>query len=534
MSQQVSTSSSDASEASFERLFGELASRFVKLPASDIDAALEDALRQVVECFDFDRSTLGQFEAEEPSNLRITHSWAREGFQAMDARRAQSLGGLAALVERVQRGETTAFSSVEDLPPQARDRVAASGLRSNLMLPLEVGEQVVGALGFGLFRREQNWEPQIVQRLRWVADLFSSVLARQRYDVEVRALTARLQAENVYLREEIANTHGFREIIGQSAPLQGALYKVEQVAPTDAPVLILGETGTGKELFARAVHDHSPRRDRPLVKVNCAALPATLIESELFGHVKGAFTGATAAKAGRFELADGGTLFLDEIGDMELDLQAKLLRVLQEGEFEPVGSARTRKVDVRVIAATNRDFEQAMNEGRFRPDLYYRLSVFPIDLPSLRERQGDLPELVHHFVARGNKRLGRRVTRVPARVLEALEAHDWPGNVRELQNVVDRALILSPGEPLELEASSLPRSARPGVSRRSGLSKTAGGDRGSLRTLAEAEREHILQVLEARDWKINGPGNAAEILDMHPSTLRHRLKKLKIERPRNR
>ncbi|MEM7586866.1 MAG: sigma 54-interacting transcriptional regulator, partial [Acidobacteriota bacterium] len=457
-------------------------------------------------------------------------NWPRDGFEPMTAEGAQAVEALPpALSELIRRGEAVHFSSVLELQPAAREQVAKSGLKSNLTLPLAVGDDVVGALAFGLFRREQSWDDHLVGRLKLVANLFGSVLSRQRYDAEVRELTAQLRSENQYLRDEIASTHGFREIVGQSPPLEGALYKVEQVAPTDAPVLILGETGTGKELFARAVHDHSPRRQRSLVKVNCAALPATLIESELFGHVKGAFTGATAAKAGRFELADGGTLFLDEIGEMELDLQAKLLRVLQEGEFEPVGSGHTRKVDVRVIAATNRDFEQAMAEGRFRSDLYYRLSVFPIVLPSLRERPGDVQLLVQHFVERGNQRLGRRVSRVPQRAIEALEAHDWPGNVRELQNVVDRALILSPGETLELDASFLGGEIRsePVVSEPA----EPAAEEVALHSLAEAERRHIRGVLEARGWRINGPDNAAEILGLHPSTLRHRLKKLGITRP---
>lgn len=253
-----------------------------------------------------------------------------------------------------------------------------------------------------------------------------------------------------------------------------------------------------------------------------------MIESELFGHVKGAFTGATAARVGRFELADGGTIFLDEIGDMDVELQAKLLRVLQEGEFEPVGSARTRAVDVRVIAATNRGLEQAMREGRFRSDLYYRLSVFPVELPPLRERTGDVPKLVSFFVERGNKRLGRGVEKVTTAALDAFEGHDWPGNVRELQNVVDRALILSPGDTLELDPSFL-AVANPPSEESAPVVETA-APASPRRTLAEAERDHIIVVLEDCGWKINGKGNAAERLGVHPSTLRHRMKKLGIRR----
>ncbi|MEM8994026.1 MAG: sigma 54-interacting transcriptional regulator [Acidobacteriota bacterium] len=541
------TAPAEAGTESFEQLFGALSTAFVERAAGDIDSILERSLRKVVEFFDFDRSTLAEFrsqpEKDGEEELWVTHSWARPGLEAVAA---QSLDRLhPALGARLRRGESAGFSSLDDLPPRVRAGVAASGMRSNLTLPLAVGGDVVAALAFGCFRAERRWQEPLVGRLRLVADLFASVLVRRRHDAEIRRLTARLEAENVYLREEIADTHGFNEILGDAPALRGALYKVEQVAPTAAPVLILGETGTGKELFARAVHEHSPRRDRPLVKINCAALPATLIESELFGHVKGAFTGATGAKAGRFELADGGTLFLDEIGEMEMDLQAKLLRVLQEGEFEPVGSGQTRRVDVRVIAATNRDFEQAMQEGRFRSDLYYRLSVFPIELPALRERPSDVPTLVRFFVDRGNKRLGRRVRHVPSAAMAALEAHGWPGNVRELQNVIDRALILSPGDTLEVDASFFqivkptaapalspggPGPAVPSPSVPTSAPPSRAAD-GSLRALADVDREHITAVLEAVHWKINGPGHAAEILGLHPSTLRHRMKKLGIVKP---
>ncbi len=525
-----------AAHGSFEQLLTRLSSHFVCQPVDQIDEVLNDALRQVVEHFDLDRSSLAQFEPPGSDDLWLTHSWARESTEALSAQPIEKLG--PQLATRLRAGQLIRVASAADLPEgPGRERFAASGLRSNLTLPVKVAGDVVGALAFGTIRREESWEENLMARLRLVSELFASVLVRRRDDAEIRRLAARLEAENVYLREEIASVHGFREIVGTSPPVQGALYKVEQVAPTDAPVLILGETGTGKELFARAVHDHSPRSDRPLVKVNCAALPSTLIESELFGHVKGAFTGATAAKAGRFELADGGTIFLDEIGDMELELQAKLLRVLQEGEFEPVGSARTRKIDVRVIAATNRDLREAMQEGSFRSDLYYRLNVFPIELPPLRERHGDLPKLVRFFVERGNKRLGRQVEKLPSRVVEALEAHEWPGNVRELQNVIDRALILSPGDTLELDPTTLnPASLSPVVNSELVASpETAAGvarAEASKRTLAEAERDHVETVLEECGWRINGPGNAAEWLGIHPSTLRHRMKKLGIQRPR--
>jgi transcriptional regulator with GAF, ATPase, and Fis domain len=293
-------------------------------------------------------------------------------------------------------------------------------------------------------------------------------------------------------------------------------------------VLLLGETGSGKELLARALHDRSPRRARPLVKVNCATLPATLIETELFGHEKGAFTGATAAHMGRFELADGGTLFLDEIGDLALELQAKLLRVLQDGEVQRLRSTRPRKVDVRLVAATNQDLERAMAEGRFRRDLYYRLSVFPIHVPPLRERREDIPLLAWAFIQRRQADLGRHVEKIPRLALDALVAYDWPGNVRELENVLERALILSSGPTLRLESAfGFPARAQTVAAGEPRAALPASGGAGSLDDMA---REHIRAVLDRCGGRINGPGGAAEVLQVHPNTLRSRMQKLGIAR----
>jgi len=335
---------------------------------------------------------------------------------------------------------------------------------------------------------------------------------------EVERLRDRLRAENIYLQEEIKGSHGFQEIVGRSEPLKLTLSKIEQVANTDASVLLLGETGTGKEILARAIHNRSPRNDRPLVKVNCAALPSSLIESELFGHVKGAFTGALSDKVGRFELAHGGTLFLDEIGELHPELQTKLLRVLQEGEFEKIGSSETKRVDVRVIAATNRDLRRSIEEGQFRPDLYYRLAVFPIEIPPLRQRREDIPLLAWHFVTKNRGRLGKTIDTIPQNVLDTLKQYHWPGNVRELENVIERSMILSPGPTLLLSESF----AKPSESRRAVV---------SLGSLAEMDRAHIVGVLEECGWKVKGPDNAADRLGLKPSTLRYRMGKLGIERP---
>ena len=358
-------------------------------------------------------------------------------------------------------------------------------------------------------------EQRVAERTAELSEANTSLKAALK---EVEKLKNRLQAENRYLQEELKTAHNFEEIIGNSDALAKSLRKIERVADTDATVLILGETGTGKELFARAIHNLSTRSAHPLVKVNCAALPAELIESELFGHEKGAFTGAIARKTGRFELADGGTIFLDEIGDLPLRLQAKLLRVLQEGEFERLGSSSTLTVDVRVIAATNRDLSKAIDEGTFREDLYYRLNVFPVTLPPLRERPGDIALLVRHFVTKYSKKLGRPIDTIPEPVMATLARYAWPGNVRELENIIERAVILSDDATLQLDESLE-------TDRRPSLPKT------STATLEEAERKHILQVLNATNWRVRGQRGAAEILAINPSTLRSRMKKLGIERP---
>ncbi len=345
---------------------------------------------------------------------------------------------------------------------------------------------------------------------------------KQAYD-EIRKLKERLEADNLTLREEIKISSGKNEIVGKSHGLRTVLQQVEQVAPTDSTVMLLGETGTGKGLIARQIHELSGRQNRPLVSVNCAALPATLIESEFFGHEKGAFTGATDRKIGRFEMADGGTIFLDEIGDLPLELQAKLLRVLQDQAFERIGSSKTKTVDTRVIAATNRDLDALIAQGAFRADLYYRLGVFPIRIPPLRERRSDIPLLVWFFIMMMQARLGRTIHAVPDRGMDALTAYDWPGNVRELRNIVERAMILSPGTALELGAGFL---AQIGAKR-----AAPRADKPQRQNLRDVEREHIVNVLEACNWKVRGKDGAAERLGLKRTTLQSRMKKLGIKRP---
>jgi PAS domain S-box-containing protein len=355
---------------------------------------------------------------------------------------------------------------------------------------------------------------------------------RRRAETEMRELGR----QNEYLQEEIKQVHNFDEIVGRSAALNSVLEQVRLVAATDSTVLILGETGTGKELIARAIHSSGARRERPLIKVNCAALPPSLIESELFGHEKGAFTGATDRRIGRFELANGGTIFLDEIGDLPPEVQIKLLRVLQEREFERIGGVGTVRVDIRVIAATNRDLDQAVAEGKLRRDLFYRLNVFPILMPPLRQRAGDIALLVPYFVRRHSARIGRHIERIPAATMARLAAYSWPGNIRELENVIQRAVILSSGPDLEVAAALIPEIAvMPNVDAFQARSATesSGTSTSTDRSLAETEKEHIIEVLKQTNWRIEGPNGAAVILKLNPSTLRSRIKKLGIERSRD-
>ncbi|HXV68930.1 MAG TPA: sigma 54-interacting transcriptional regulator [Nitrospira sp.] len=369
-------------------------------------------------------------------------------------------------------------------------------------------------------RRKDNGKPLWIQW--WSKPDPSGIYTRTMFiDITERVLMeqekARLEAANVYLQEEIKTEHNFEEIIGASPAIKKVLQAIEKVAGTDATVLVTGETGTGKELIARALHNLSQRKDGVLVKVNCAAIPAGLVESELFGHEKGAFTGALARKIGRFELADRATIFLDEVGEIPLELQTKLLRVLQEGEFERLGSTRTLKVNVRVIAATNRDLEKEVREGRFRSDLYYRLKVFPIVLPALRDRKQDLPLLVSYFVKKYSSAMGKKVESVPGATMELLKNYTWPGNIRELEHVIERAVILNQGPELEL-GDWMPRSTE--IARNGGFA-----------TLEEIERAHILAVLNQTNWRVSGDKGAAKILGLNPTTLEARMKKLGIQRP---
>jgi formate hydrogenlyase transcriptional activator len=413
-------------------------------------------------------------------------------------------------------------------------RHLADGIYSYCVVPLIIRGKSIGTLNVGSRTRNQYSEPDL-EFLQEVATQVALAVENMQSYQEIAALETRLKKENIYLQEEIRTEHNFEEIVGNSPALLAVLRKVEQVAPTDSTVLIYGETGTGKELIARAIHDRSARKDRPLVKVNCSAISVGLVESELFGHVKGAFTGALERRSGRFELADGGTIFLDEVGELPLETQVKLLRVLQEREFEPVGSSQPVRVNVRVIAATNRNLEESIKTGSFRDDLFYRLNVFPVELPPLRERRSDISKLATFFVFHYSKKLGKNIEGISQDTMDRISGYSWPGNVRELQNIIERAVILCQQPILELKPDLAPISAS-GVLPQTpeGLSEAevAPYSRSAppaLSTLKDVERGHILAVLKQTGGVVEGPKGAARILNLHPNTLRHRMSRLGIK-----
>ena len=414
-------------------------------------------------------------------------------------------------------------------------RALAEGIHSDCVVPLIVGGEAIGTLHIGSLERDR-YSDSDADLLRQVANQVALAVANMRSYEEIAVLKTRLEKENVYLREEIRTEHNFEEIVGSSPALLAVLSKVEQVASTDSTVLICGETGTGKELIARAIHGLSPRRSRPLVKVNCAAISAGLVESELFGHVKGAFTGAIERRVGRFELADGGTILLDEVGDLPLETQVKLLRVLQEHEFEPVGSSQSLRVNVRVIAATNRDLEKCVQAGTFRGDLFYRLNVFPLAVPPLRDRPSDIPQLALVFLSHYAKKLGKTMEGVSQDAMARLKRCAWPGNVRELQNVIERAIIVSRGPILELEPDLMPMQAPEVAPPTPGgpgeIVQLAESTSPRFPTLKEVERVHILAALKRTGGVVEGPKGAARMLNLHPNTLRHRMDKLGLRRSR--
>jgi len=637
----------------FEELLSALSAKFVNVPVEQVDEEIHDAMREVLNFFKADRFALLDTFPNNNSWI-ITHCVSRAGVPSVPVGTVLSASINPWAYEKlIMKREVLSFSKIDDLPAEAdMDKITwiGWGIRSNLNIPIMVGDLVNHVIAINSIKRDRVWPDELIPRLRLLGEIFVNAIERSKsqqalqkseerlslttdsvgaglwimdvgttkvwvspkgrelfhfapdeeiyyesyfkvihpedrdrvnQDVqqtlqsgealrcdyriilpggsirwisargrcfqnstgeperilglslditerkqmeddlqdkleEIKKLKSQLEKENIYLRKEIRTELGFDRIIGSSDALKYVLFRAQTVAPTDATVLILGETGAGKGMVAYAIHEMSARKDKPMITINCAALPANLIESELFGREKGAFTGAHARQVGRFEVADGGTIFLDEIGELPLELQAKLLRVLQDGEFERLGSPRTVKVDVRVIASTSRDLKAEMRGGRFREDLYYRLNVFPVSLPPLRMRVSDIPGLAQHFIDKYAQKFGRRFETISKDTMQILQAYHWPGNVRELEHVIERAVITSPEpvfrlvEPLEHESFK---------------------EEETLQGFEAMAREHILQVLQNTSWKIEGEGGAAAILGLKPSTLRFRIKKLGIKRP---
>ena len=493
----LAVSEAIASRRDLEELFRDLAQRLPELvPFDYINAVLHDPVRDVMRLWLLATST--------PSTIS----------PGLELPIDESPGGL---VWKTQQPLTVNDVTQERRFSKLMALLRENGVGSFCAVPLTTAQRRLGAMGFGSLQRRTYQETEInfmQQVAKQVAVAVENALAYK----EIAELKEKLSKEKLYLEEEIRIEYNFEEIIGESTTLRKVLKQVEVVAPTDSTVLILGETGTGKELLARAIHNLSGRRERTFVKMNCAAIPTGLLESELFGHERGAFTGAIATKVGRFELADGGTLFLDEVGDTPIELQSKLLRVLQEQEFERLGSTRTLKVNVRVVAATNQDLSDMVEKKEFRNDLYYRLNVFPIMTPPLRERREDVPVLVRYFAQKFARQLNRQVERIPADTMDALTAYAWPGNIRELENLVERAVILSTGRDLVVPLSELK------------VSHAANHHTAQVSTLESAEREHILRALNAANWVIGGPAGAAAKLGMKRTTLQSKMQKLGIAR----
>jgi formate hydrogenlyase transcriptional activator len=515
----------------FERLVAKISARIAGQTGLELENSIQVTLGDICKFFDVDAVRLYRLS---PGGdvLKFRLNWLSGHLAPPQEMEVILEGTYPIIASQLMTGEPMVFGSLSECPqiPELLRILEFFGTKAGVGVPLEIDDSGVDVFAMDQVLTVHEWPEDIVERCRTIGQVLLSAVRRREVELDLEAkykdikkLKHRLEQENTYLMEEIEIQHESDDIVGKSHLIRSTLSQAKRVAVQDTAVLVLGETGTGKGLIARDIHQKSRRRNRPLITVNCAALPATLIESELFGHEKGAFTGALNQKLGRFELADGGTMFLDEVGDLPLELQAKLLRVLEDQEFERVGSSKTRTVDVRIIAATNRNLDQLIEEGKFRADLFYRLGVFPIRVPGLKERRSDIPLLVWFFISELQHKLGKTITKIPSESMDTLIFYDWPGNVRELRNIIERAMILSPTSVLEL-GDWFPGSPV-STSITSQIRKATG------ETLDEVQRAYILEVLQACDWKIHGENGAAERLGLKRTTLQSRMKKLGIERP---
>jgi formate hydrogenlyase transcriptional activator len=507
----------------FEKLLSDLSVRFINISSEHVNVEIENALKEILEFFQFDRCGLLGFSPDH-KKLWVTHAAYDSGVEHVSGE-INLFNLFPWSYKRLVDGQYISVSNLEELPEEAdvdRKSHAAMGIKSFLDVPLFTGGKISHVFVINSMRQHRIWREEYIPRIRLLGEIFVNALARTQMEEqlkvriqEIENLRQQLEKENIYLRKEAQIYFDESKIIGESEAIKNVLNQAQQVAEAESGVLILGETGTGKELIAKAIHSRSKRKNHVMVKVNCASLPAALIESELFGREKGAYTGALTKQIGRFELANDSTIFLDEIAELPLELQAKLLRVLQDGEFERLGSPKTIRVNVRIIAATNRNMEEAIKNGNFREDLYYRLKVFPIEVPPLRQRQEDIPLLVHSFLNEFTGKMGKKIRTIPESTMEKLKQYHWPGNVRELRNIIEQAVIITIGDTLLV---TLPQ-------------KYTSTDTDSL-TFEEAERQHIVETLKKTGWRIKGRGGAAEILVLKPSTLYTKMAKLGI--PTNR
>ena len=512
--------STDQKKLCFEQLATKISTKFSNLATKYLNEAISAALKEVSQFMGSDLSALMELD-HRTGLIQHTQQWVAPGvtfninFPDIDIYKSAPW-----VAHQLTKLEPMVISCLDDFPKAAaKERALAerTGIKSVVWVPIAIGGNFVACLVLSSLRRRMTWSNAHIQRLQLVGEIFGNALLRKQSEQALKAafvrideLKDRLESENKYLRDTHETRCSHEGIIGESKAVRQMLVQAEQVAATDSTVLLLGETGTGKELLAREIHRLSSRSGRPMIIVNCGALPATLIEAELFGREKGAYTGALSRQTGRFELADKSTLFLDEIGELTPELQIRLLRVLQDGTFERLGSTRTIKVDVRIIAATNRDLIAQVRDGHFREDLFYRLNVFPISIPPLRDRREDIPMLVWSFVREFSNNMGKSIEHIPVEAMERLQRYTWPGNVRELRNVIERALILARGKTLHVNLSSDDNLQSPEQS------------------LEAVERAHIERILAQTNWQIAGKSGAAKILGMKPTTLRSRMERLGV------